>query len=69
MEDLLVPAHADRGFLNLGAAIGGIGAPVLVGAIVQATGSYFLGMMFFAATGVGLLLCSLGIDYEKKLPV
>jgi ACS family D-galactonate transporter-like MFS transporter len=25
--------------------------------------------MFFAATGVGLLLCSLGIDYEKKLPV
>lgn len=57
------------GFLNLGAAIGGIGAPILVGAIVQATGSYFLAMMFFAATGVGLLLCSLGIDYEKKLPV
>ncbi|MFL9913469.1 MFS transporter [Paraburkholderia sp. RL17-337-BIB-A] len=57
------------GFLNLGAAVGGIGAPILVGGIVQATGSYFLAMMFFAATGVGLLLCSLGIDYEKKLPV
>jgi ACS family D-galactonate transporter-like MFS transporter len=57
------------GFLNLGAAVGGIGAPILVGGIVQATGSYFLAMMFFAVTGVGLLLCSLGIDYEKKLPV
>jgi ACS family D-galactonate transporter-like MFS transporter len=57
------------GCLNLGAAIGGIGAPILVGSIVQASGSYFLAMMFFAATGVGLLLCSLGIDYEKKLPV
>jgi ACS family D-galactonate transporter-like MFS transporter len=37
--------------------------------IVQFTGSYFLALMFFAAAGVGLLLASTAIDYEKKIPV
>jgi ACS family D-galactonate transporter-like MFS transporter len=36
---------------------------------VQFTGSYFLALMFFAAAGVGLLLSSTAIDYEKKIPV
>jgi len=57
------------GIMNLGGNIGGISVPIIVGLIVQATGSYFLALMFFAAAGIGLLLCSLGIDYEKKLPV
>ena len=29
--------------------------PIIVGLIVQITGSYFLALMFFAAAGVGLL--------------
>ena len=41
--------------MNLGGNIGGIGVPIVVGLIVQATGSYFLALMFFAAAGVGLL--------------
>ncbi|RQR60999.1 MFS transporter [Burkholderia sp. Bp9126] len=57
------------GFMNLGGNIGGITVPIIVGAIVQFTGSYFLALMFFAAAGVGLLLCSSAIDYENKLPV
>lgn len=57
------------GFMNLGGNIGGIGVPILVGAIVQFTHSYFLALMFFAAAGIGLLICSSLIDYNKKLPV
>jgi ACS family D-galactonate transporter-like MFS transporter len=36
---------------------------------VQYTGSYFPAMMFFAAAGVALLICTSLIDYERKLPV
>lgn len=57
------------GVMNLGGNIGGISVPIIVGMIVQFTGSYFLALMFFAAAGVGLLLASTAIDYEKKLPV
>src|SRR5438552_1760349 len=57
------------GMMNLGGNIGGISVPIIVGLIVQATGSYFLALMFFAAAGVGLFLCSTAIDYSKKLPV
>ena len=57
------------GVMNLGGNIGGITVPIIVGMIVQFTGSYFLALMFFAAAGVGLLLASTAIDYEKKLPV
>ncbi|MCW3479028.1 MFS transporter [Neisseriaceae bacterium JH1-16] len=57
------------GIMNLGGNIGGISVPLIVGLIVQTTGSYFLALMFFAAAGIGLLLCANGIDYEKKLPV
>ena len=55
--------------MNLGGNIGGIAVPILVGLIVQTTGSYFLALMFFAAAGVGLFLCSTSIDYSQKLPV
>ena len=44
--------------------------PIVVGLIVQATGSYFLALMLFAAAGAGLFVCStLLIDYGKKIPV
>ncbi len=58
------------GTMNLGGNCAGIGVPILVGLIVQATGSYFLALMLFAAAGAGLFVCStLLIDYSKKLPV
>jgi MFS transporter, ACS family, D-galactonate transporter len=57
------------GWLNLGGNFAGIGTPLIVGAIVQFTGSYFLALMFFAASGIALLACSLSIDYARKLPV
>jgi ACS family D-galactonate transporter-like MFS transporter len=57
------------GLLNFGGNLGGMAIPIVVGAIVQYTGSYFLALMCFAAMGVGLLVCSIGIDYERKIPV
>ena len=57
------------GLLNFGGNIGGMMIPIVIGAIVQYTGSYFLALMCFAAMGVGLLLCSVGIDFETKIPV
>ncbi len=58
------------GTMNLGGNVAGIGVPIIVGLIVQATGSYFLALMLFAAAGAGLFVCStLLIDYSKKLPV
>lgn len=57
------------GCMNLGGNIAGITVPIIVGFIVQLTGSYFLALMFFAAAGLALLACSVSIDYSRKLPV
>jgi ACS family D-galactonate transporter-like MFS transporter len=57
------------GCMNLGGNIAGVSVPIIVGLIVQYTNSYFLALMFFAAAGVALLICSLSIDYSRKLPV
>jgi len=57
------------GAMNLGGNIAGITIPVIVGLIVQHTGSYFLALMLFGTLGVGLLVCSIVIDYETKVPV
>jgi MFS transporter, ACS family, D-galactonate transporter len=57
------------GCMNLGGNIAGITTPLIVGFIVQATGSYFLALMYFAASGVALLVCSSLIDYSRKLAV
>ncbi len=57
------------GCMNLGGNIAGITAPVVVGLIVQATGSYFLALMFFAGSGVALFACSTLIDYRGRLPL
>jgi len=69
----ILASRARSGFLggcmNLGGNIAGITVPVIVGLIVQWTGSYFLALMFFALSGVALLVCSTLIDYSRKLPV
>jgi MFS transporter, ACS family, D-galactonate transporter len=57
------------GCMNLGGNIAGITTPLIVGFIVQATGSYFLALMYFAFAGVALLICSTLIDYSRRLPV
>lgn len=58
------------GTMNLGGNIAGVGVPIAIGLILQATGSFFWAFMLFAAAGVGLFVCStLIIDYSKKLPV
>ena len=58
------------GIMNLGGNCAGIGVPIIVGLIVQNTGSYFGALMLFTGAGVGLFICSaLLIDYSKKVPV
>ena len=57
------------GMMNFAGNIGGIVVPIIVGVIVQATGSYFLALMFFTACGVLYTCSSLIIDYSRKLPV
>lgn len=57
------------GCMNLGGNIAGITTPLIVGFIVQTTGSYFLALMYFAAAGIALLICSSLIDYDRKLSV
>jgi ACS family D-galactonate transporter-like MFS transporter len=58
------------GVMNLGGNCAGIGVPILVGLIVQATGSYYMALMLFAAAGAGLFVCStMLIDYDRKIPV
>jgi MFS transporter, ACS family, D-galactonate transporter len=58
------------GTMNLGGNCAGIGVPVAVGLIVQATGSYDMALMLFTAAGAGLFVCStMLIDYSKKIPV
>jgi hypothetical protein len=47
----------------------GVVVPLLVGFIVQMTGSYFLALMVFTAAGAGLFLCSILINYEKRVVV
>jgi MFS transporter, ACS family, D-galactonate transporter len=57
------------GMMNFAGNVGGILVPIIVGVIVQVTGSYFLALMFFSGSGVLYLISSLIIDYSRKLPV
>jgi len=57
------------GMMNFFGNIGGILVPIVIGVIVQVTGSYFLALMFFAASGILYLVGSLVVDYSRKLPV
>ena len=55
--------------MNLGSNLGGVLAPLAVGLIVQTTGSYFFALMVFAGAGIGMFLCSICNNYERRLPV
>jgi len=57
------------GMMNFCGTLSGITVPIIIGLIVQYTGSYFMAMMFFVAAGIGLLIFTSLIDYETKLPV
>ena len=69
----ILASRARSGFLggcmNLGGNIAGITVPVIVGFIVQATGSYFPALIFFACASAALFVCSMLIDYSGKLAV
>ncbi|WP_258002280.1 MFS transporter [Burkholderia sp. WAC0059] len=57
------------GIMNFVGNIAGIFVPIFIGFIVQHTGSYFLALMFFVAVAIVQMLCTLFINYEKKLAV
>jgi ACS family D-galactonate transporter-like MFS transporter len=69
----ILASRARSGFLggcmNFAGNIAGITVPVIVGFIVQSTGSYFLALMFFAGAAVALFICSTAIDYSRKLSI
>jgi ACS family D-galactonate transporter-like MFS transporter len=56
------------GAMNLFGNIAGIVTPIVVGLIVGATGSYTGGLLFFVGAGVLFTVCSLTIDYRRRLP-
>ncbi|HEX2940543.1 MAG TPA: MFS transporter [Rhodopila sp.] len=55
------------GAMNFAGNISGIVIPVIVGLIVNATGSYFLALMVFAAVGAGLFICSVSMRYRRTV--
>jgi ACS family D-galactonate transporter-like MFS transporter len=55
------------GAMNFAGNLSGIVIPVTVGLIVNATGSYYLALMVFAAAGAGLFLCSVCMRYRRAL--
>lgn len=57
------------GIMNFGGNIAGIFVPVLIGVIVQHTGSYFDALLFFVGVAVVQIIAAQIINYQKKLPV
>lgn len=57
------------GAMNFAGNIGGIVAPIAVGAIVAVTHSFFWALMMFAGSGLLWLLSSVIMDYSRKLPI
>lgn len=55
------------GVMNMFSNIGGIVAPIVVGLIVQATGAYFWGLIFFAASAFLYFVFSMNIDASGRL--
>lgn len=54
------------GAMNFWGNMSGVLVPILIGLIVQFTGSYFLALIFFVAMAVGLMLFSSLIDYRER---
>lgn len=50
-------------FSNLWAAV----LPIVVGFLVQATGSYYIAIILFAVAAVGYFVCSMLIDFSKPI--
>ncbi len=57
------------GMMNFAGNVGGILVPLIVGVLLQITGSYFLALMFFTACGALYMCSSLMIDYSRRLPI
>lgn len=57
------------GIMNFVGNIAGIFVPIFIGFIVQRTGSYFLALMFFVAVAGVHVLCTLSLNYQRKVPV
>jgi MFS transporter, ACS family, D-galactonate transporter len=55
------------GCMNCVGNIGGAIIPLVIGAIVGSTGSYFLAILLFACFGLGIGLFSLLINFNKKV--
>jgi MFS transporter, ACS family, D-galactonate transporter len=55
------------GMMNFFSNTGGIIIPIVTGFIVSVTGSYFSALILFSICGLVYLICSLMINYEKKL--
>ncbi|WP_213308378.1 MFS transporter [Paraburkholderia sacchari] len=54
------------GSMNFCGNIVGVVVPILIGVIVQTTGTYFLALMFFVAAAFGLAVCASLIDYRDR---
>lgn len=55
------------GMMNFFSNVGGVIIPIVTGFIVSMTGSYFSALILFSICGLVYLICSLMINYEKKL--
>ncbi|MBN3725804.1 MFS transporter [Burkholderia sp. Ac-20379] len=54
------------GAMNFSGNIVGVIVPILIGLIVQFTGTYFLALMFFVVAAFGLAVCASLIDYRDR---
>lgn len=54
------------GAMNFCGNIVGVIVPILIGLIVQVTGTYFLALMFFVCAAGCLALCASAIDYRER---
>jgi ACS family D-galactonate transporter-like MFS transporter len=57
------------GIMNFVGNVAGIFVPIMIGFIVQRSGSYFLALMFFVLAAMVQMICSMTINFQKKLPV
>ncbi|QET05175.1 MFS transporter [Cupriavidus pauculus] len=64
------PARAGvlGGTMNFCGNMAGVVVPILIGVIVQWSGSYFLALLFFVAMAVGIAVFSSMIDYRPRSP-
>jgi ACS family D-galactonate transporter-like MFS transporter len=54
------------GAMNFCGNIVGVIVPILIGLIVQFTGTYFLALMFFVVAALCLMLSASAVDYRER---